>query len=72
MDVKLGEFSKYGDLFTIPEFLECCDSGGFIDYDGFGHLATVDKESNIEIIPSKRRKTISQYPWASHVMWFNR
>jgi len=73
MHVELKDrFSKYGDLFTIREFIEYCDIGGFIDYDGFGHLATADKESTVDIIPSEVRKTITLNPWATHVLWFNR
>lgn len=68
----LREHTDYGELMTIRKFIEYCDSGGFIDYDGYGHLATLHKESRIEIIPSKRRKTITLNPWATHVMWFNR
>ena len=68
----LKEHTDYGELLTIPEFIEYCDAGGFIDYDGYGHLATADKESSVNIIPSKRRKTIALNPWATHVMWFNR
>jgi len=68
----LKEQSDFGDLFTVRSFLGSVDSGGFIDYDGFGHLATKNKESNIEIAPSTARKILSQYPWATHVMWFNR
>ncbi len=68
----LKEHTDYGELMTIPEFISYCDSGGFIDYDGSGHLATADKESTVRIIPSNRRKTVALNPWATHVMWFNR
>lgn len=72
MRVELQEFSKFGDHMTVFEFLEVVDCGGFIDYDGFGHLATAEQESRVDIIPSTCRKTLSQNPWATHVMWFNR
>jgi len=61
-----------GTLFTLVEFLEYCDDGGFDDNDGFGYLATADEVSNVEIIPSWRRRTVSQHPWATHVIWFNK
>ncbi len=31
--VKFDE--DFGDKFTLDEFIECCESGGFIDYDGY-------------------------------------
>lgn len=71
-DVKLYDFSKYGDFMAVPDFLDYCDGGSFIDYDGSGHLATKNGESLVTIFPSKARKTLSQNPWATHVMWFNR
>lgn len=68
----LGEQSEFGDLLTITEFMEYCDSGGFIDYDGSGNLATETKESSINIYPSNRLKTLTLNPWATHIMWYNR
>lgn len=68
----LREQSDIGDLHTVTEFLECCAELEIIDYDGFGHLATHDKESTINIVPSSRRKTLTLNPWATHVMWFNK
>ena len=68
----LSEQAEYGDLFTISEFIDSCKCGALIDYDGFGHLATADKESTINITPSDRMKTLTLNPWATHVMWFNR
>lgn len=72
LGIELGSHSKYGDLFTIKEFSEMCESGCFIDYDGNGHLATEDKESDIIIHPSTLRESINDNPWATHIMWYNR
>ena len=61
----------HGDHMTIEDFASAVKSGGFIDYDGHGCLATHDKCSNRIIRPSEMAKT--QIPeWATHVMWFNR
>ena len=69
---ELREQCKYGDLFSVEEFVDNVRCGGFIDYDGFGNLATAEQESRIEIRPSNVLKMLAQNPWATHVMWFNR
>ena len=76
-----------GSLFTKKDFLESVKSGSFIDYDGFGRLATATEESDICIIPSdifvycapafkplsRGRTGLYDWPkWATHVMWYNR
>ena len=60
-----------GDLFTFEDFKSNCESGGFIDYDGFGYYATATEQSDIEIRPShlKRNKYRNEF---THVMWYNR
>lgn len=62
---------SYGDLMTIESFIENCEGGGFIDYDGSGNYATTTEESNITIYPSDiisgdYRKDFT------HVMWYNK
>lgn len=37
------EKKEGGDLFTLREWLENVDSGGFIDYDGFGYPVNCDQ-----------------------------
>ena len=63
---------NYGNHMTIDDFVQCCEAKGFIDYDGYGRLATEKKESSIEIRPSNCRKALTANPWATHIMWFNR
>ncbi len=72
MKVELGKQTDFGDLFTVPEFIQYCDTRSFIDSDGVGHLATATRESNVSIYPSEVRKTLTLNPWATHVMWFNK
>jgi hypothetical protein len=75
--VKFSSTNNYGsgpagedDVYTIDEFKEHCESGGFIDYDGFGHPVKdskcdpsfIVKPSEIENIPVD----------ATHVVWYNR
>jgi hypothetical protein len=70
-DIEYSPIPDYGDKMTFEHFVECCEDGGFIDYDGFGYYATNDKETNIQVYPSdimsgKYRKDFS------YVIWYNR
>lgn len=69
--MKKHEKNNYGDLMTFDEFKECCESGGFIDYDGSGNYATADEESNITINPSDIEEGVYRTDF-THVMWYNR
>ena len=73
----------YGDLMTWAEFCEGVHSGMLDDYDGSGDLATATERSDLSIRPSDIKfakvaddatpPTPSQrFPWATHVVWFNR
>jgi len=75
-----GRFVKQasnGDLMTIEEFVEACQAGGFIDYDGMGDWATathvVYSDITNWIKPSKILSGEQFAPeWATHVLWYNR
>ena len=70
----------YGDLMTVEEFVKCVESGGFIDYDGWGNPAQDPKllpwlvesdikmDDSINIIPSKMNIPRD----ATHIVWYNR
>jgi hypothetical protein len=65
------DLPNYGHTMSIDEFIECCKSGGFIDYDGYGKYVKNNKMSDITIYPSdikadKYRKDFNQ------IIWFNR
>lgn len=61
---------NYGDLMTVKDFLEACEVGAFIDYDGSGHPVKDGKMArNVDVYPSKRDKIPKD---ATHIMWFNR
>lgn len=62
---------KCGDLMTLAEFADCVKSTLFIDYDGFGELATATEVSDITVQPSKF-SSMSIPLWATHVLWHNR
>lgn len=58
---------------TMPlgEFLQAVECNAFIDYDGFGELATETHCSDIEIYPSQVKETA--FPdWCTHIVWYNR
>lgn len=63
-----------GDLMTYERWTECVESGGFIDYDGWGYYATrkgCDRRNQLR--PSQYKKGENPKPlWATHVLWFNK
>lgn len=67
----LTNISDYGDLMTMEAFIDTCECGGFIDYDGIGRYATETQESDIEILPSDITMGVYRKDF-SHVVWFNR
>lgn len=72
LDGDLEPFPKYGDLFTLEEFINLCKTGAFIDYDGAGYYATKSRMSrSSHAIPSEICDGKIDNSW-SHVMWFNR
>ncbi len=60
-----------GDLIQIDVFINTCEKGGFINYDGFAMYSDGEKVSNIEIRPSDvvDGRVLRCY---SHVVWYNR
>jgi len=72
-EVKFEEMPEYGDKMTLDSWLECVESGSFIDYDGHGNLATPYEMSNIRVWPSLHMDGKLERPnWATHVIWFNK
>lgn len=63
--------NKNGELFSIEEFIDYCESGAFIDYDGTGYYATETLKSYIEICPSDIKRGIYRKDF-THVVWYNR
>ena len=75
--VKFTKTGQYGcgpddedDVYTVEEFRRYCDSGAFIDYDGYGHPVK-DKKADVHIVvvPSKLKAVPSD---ATHIVWYNR
>lgn len=62
--------SDYGDLMPVNEWLDCCEMGGFIDYDGFGYPVRDMRECpDLCLFPSMRHLVPKD---ATHIIWFNR
>jgi len=59
---------------TWEAFVATCESGGFIDDDGFGELATADHHvSNVRVHPSGALdQSYTRPDWATHVCWYNK
>lgn len=76
--VKFSATGRYGcgpgdedDVYTIEEFLQLCDSGSFIDYDGFGYpVKDSMADPSIMVNPSSAKYSIPKD--ATHIVWFNR
>jgi len=65
----------FGDLYTIPEFMDMVQEGVVSDCDGTGYFATSDKLSDISARPSTLRLSRSTEPYTgefTHIMWFNK
>jgi hypothetical protein len=71
MTPEFKELSTYGDVMTLKHWLECVNSGGFIDYDGSGNYVRDGKESNISIYPSDVRHNSIRNDFDT-IIWFNR
>jgi len=66
-----SEIPDYGDLMKMSDFISCCESGGFIDYDGFGNYSRGGRMSDIKIYPSDITNEKFRNDF-DYVVWFNR
>ncbi len=60
-----------GDIMPISEFIAKVEAGLFIDYDGVGHCAFEDFESDEPVYPSQVKSGTLNRAF-SHVVWYNR
>lgn len=65
------EIPTYGTLMPLNEFVDCCKSGGFIDYDGSGNYVKNGQMSNITILPSDVKLNMVRKDF-DQIIWFNR
>lgn len=60
-----------GDLFSFEDFESLCASGVITDKDGFGYYSTKERESTIEVSPSKFLKGERDDRF-DYVNWYNK
>lgn len=67
----MREISIHGDHMLLSAFIKDVKAGYYIDYDGYGYLATEFQMSDKIIRPSHitRKKLKTEF---THVVWFNR
>lgn len=66
-----SELPEYGDVMSLEQFIGYVESGGFIDYDGFGRYVKDDKESDINIYPSDVKNGSIRKDFDT-IIWYNR
>ena len=63
------EIPKYGDKFTLEQWLDYCDDGWFTDYDGFAQASNGTLCTKKWYYPSE----IDKLPeGTTHIIWFNK
>ncbi len=58
-------------MYPLEEFVDMCESGCFIDYDGFGYYSDGTTESDNKVYPSDIVGGEVDRDW-THVVWYNR
>lgn len=62
--------SEHGDMMTVAAWIENCEFGGFIDYDGFGSPAKDGRVAADCIVWPSIRHLVPKD--ATHIEWYNR
>lgn len=65
------ELSTYGTIMSLKDFVDCCNCGGFIDYDGSGNYIRNGQMSDITIFPSDVKSNMIRKDF-DEIIWFNR
>ena len=65
---------EYGDLYDLEDWIHYVQSGAFIDYDGYGNMATESSHlPRVNVYPSKAKHRNFEFPaWVTHIVWYNR
>lgn len=62
--------TKYGDVYTLEEFIEYVEDGSFIPYDGVGYFHDGEKETDRCVWDDNVTvEEVKKYPY---VCWYNR
>lgn len=65
------EKDTIGNKMLLKDFIENCECGGFIDYDGFGYYSKDGFASDIEIYPSDIDNNSIRKDF-DEIIWYNR
>jgi hypothetical protein len=68
---KLTPIDGINDIMSLEEFIQCCNDGGFIDYDGYGRYMEDGMETDITIYPSDVKHNSIRTEF-KEIIWFNR
>ena len=67
----LSSIPTYGTIMSLTDFIDCVNSGGFIDYDGYGNYIINDQCTDLEIYPSDVKNKLIRSEF-DKIIWFNR
>ena len=67
----LSDIPDYGDVMSLSDFIGSCESGGFINSDGFGRYVKDGKETDIEIYPSDVKNGNLREEFTT-IVWYNK
>jgi hypothetical protein len=68
---KIVDIPDYGDVYEMEVFVQACQDGTFIDYDGNGHPVVDGKmDRSIDIYPSE--VVAGKFQEYKKIVWFNR
>jgi hypothetical protein len=71
VDANLFEWDGKGKMMSLDEFVKNVNSGGFIDYDGYGNYSDGVQKSDVSIYPSDVKVGNYRKDF-THVIWYNR
>ncbi len=74
-DLQTEEVDEDDDIYTLEEFRENVNCGGFIDDDGYGDWSDGKVKLrgwNNKVHPSSFGEDLRDHPWATHVVWYNK
>lgn len=71
MPYEFHKIPDYADVMLLKDFIECCNLGDFIDYDGDGYYVMDGQETDILIKPSDVKHGAIRWEFDS-VAWYNK
>lgn len=59
------------EVIELDEFVDSCNRGNLIDYDGWGYYSDGNLMTSIKVYPSDITNGFVKREW-THVVWFNK